>query len=149
VSYTDEKPADYQTRVDSGQDAEKVFTLEIDTLAGSSGLPAVTLSPPSANSVTGTPTLTAGSQIGLSTTIENDRNIDQPFVTLIEVRDSSGITVYLAWQSGNLQPSGSTMIEVSWMPEMSGTYDVRTFSLTSLSEALVISEVATAEVVIA
>jgi hypothetical protein len=147
--YTDEKPADYQTRLDSGQETEKDFTLEVDTLVGSSGLPSVTMSPPSASGVGGSPTLVAGTQIGLSTIIENDRSVEQPFVALIEVRDSSGITVYLAWQTGNLQPADSTMIGVSWTPEASGTYEVRTFSLTSLSEGLVISKVATADVVIA
>jgi hypothetical protein len=146
--YTDEKPADYQTRLDSGQATEKDFSLEVDTLAGSSGLPSVTVSAPSASGVGGS-TLVAGTQIGLSTTIENDRSVEQPFVTLIEVRDSSGITVYLAWQTGNLQPADSTMIGVSWTPEASGTYEVRTFSLTSLSEGLVISEVATADIMIA
>jgi hypothetical protein len=148
LAYTDEKPADYQTRLDGGQETEKEFSLEVDTLVGSSGLPSVTVSPPSASGVGGS-SLLAGTQIGLSTIIENDRSVEQPFVVLIEVRDSSSITVYLAWQTGNLQPADSTLIGVSWTPEASGTYEVRTFSLTSLSEGLVISKVATADVVIA
>jgi hypothetical protein len=149
VSYTDEKPADYQARLDAGQETERDFSLEIDTLGGTSSVPSITASPPSASGVGGSPNLVAGAQVELSIAIENDRNVEQPFVALVEVRDSSGITVYLAWQSGGLGPADSTRFAVSWTPDASGTYEVRTFSLTSLAEGLVISEVASSDVVIA
>lgn len=150
ISYTDERPADYESRLENGQDTEKEFTLEIDTLVGTPGIPSATVSSPIVRGTfAGDSPLVVGAQLGLSTTIENDGTTVQPFVALIEVRDSAGVTVYLAWQSGSLEPAGSTIIEVSWTPDASGTYEVRTFVVSSLSNAFVLSEVATASVDIA
>ena len=147
VTYTDGRPADYESRLENGQDPQKDFTLEIDTLVTTQGIPSASVSSPI---ISGTfdedGPLETGAQLGLSTTIENDGAEEQPFVALIEVRDSSGITVYLAWQSGSLEPAGSTMVEVSWTPEASGTYEVRTFAVSSLANAVVLSKVATASV---
>jgi len=147
ISYTDERPADYQARLDSGQDPEKEFTIEIDIVVGISGNPSASLSSPTIRAIGDEDSpLAVGTQLGLSTTIENDRSAEQPFVALIEVRDSMGITVYLAWQSGNLDPAGSTAIEVSWTPDASGKYEVRTFAVSSLTNAIVLSKVATTSV---
>ncbi|MGI0049831.1 MAG: hypothetical protein ACREAW_09850 [Nitrososphaera sp.] len=46
----------------------------------------------------GTPA--AGKQATLSLVIANDVDHTQQFVELVEVRDSDGVTVFLAWQSG-------------------------------------------------
>jgi hypothetical protein len=147
ISYTDERPADYQARLDSGQDPEKEFTIEIKTVLGTLGIPSASLSSPTVRAIgDGDGPLAVGTQLGLSTTIENDGSAEQPFVALIEVRDSTGITVYLAWQSGNLEPAGTTAIEVSWIPDVSGKYEVRTFAVSSLTNAIVLSKVATTSV---
>jgi hypothetical protein len=147
ISYTDEKPADYQARLDSGQDPEKEFTIEIKTVLGTVGIPSASLSSPTVRAIGDEDSsLAVGTQLGLSTTIENDGGAEQPFVALIEVRDSMGITVYLAWQSGDLEPEGSTAIEVSWTPDVSGKYEVRTFAVSSLTNAIVLSKVATTNV---
>ena len=144
VSYTDDRPADYESRLENGQDPQKEFTLEIDTLVGTPGIPSATVSSPIVRGTLGEDSaLVVGAQLGLSTTIENDGAAEQPFVALIEVRDSTGITVYLAWQSGSLEPAGSTSVEVSWTPEVRGEYEVRTFAVSSLSNAIVLSKVAT------
>jgi hypothetical protein len=88
----------------------------------------------------------AGGQLGLSTVIENNADIEQSFVALIEVRNESGITVYLAWQSGSLEPSDSTQIEVSWTPEFGGEYEIRTFAINGFAEGNVLSQVATTSI---
>ena len=147
ISYTDEKPADYQARLDSGQDPEKEFTIEIKTVSGTLGIPSASVSSPMVRAIGDEDSpLAVGTQLGLSTTIENDGGADQPFVALIEVRDSMGITVYLAWQSGDLEPESSTAIEVSWTADVSGKYEIRTFVVSSLTNGIVLSKVATTSV---
>ncbi len=148
VTFTDSRPADHAERLDSGQDPEKQFTLEIDILQGPAA-PSATIRAPSVTNVGSDGPIIVGSQVGISFTIENDNAISQPFVSLIEVRDFSGVTVYLASQSGSLAPDGTTTIEVSWKPEASGDYQVRTFAVSSLSEGIVLSGVVTASATVA
>jgi hypothetical protein len=74
----------------------------------------------------------------------------QPFVVLIEVRESSGVTVFLALQSGILDPSGTTDIGVLWQPNQAGKFEVRTFAITNITgEAELLSSPAVAEFTVA
>ena len=154
ATYLDEKPADYRARIESGEDPEQEFELEIKTIAGGeeqpSETPSATMGAPTIQTLDGsTGPFEAGSQLTISTTIGNDNNAPQPFVGIVEVRDSNGITVYIAWQGGDLEPDGSATIGVSWIPEISGEYEIRTFAVSSLSEGLVLSEVASRSIDIA
>jgi hypothetical protein len=150
VSYIDHRPADYETRLENGQNTDKEFTFELDIIAGAWEMPSVSISRPSLSAISGDGgRLVTGAQLVLVTNIENDRNADQPFVALVEVRDSSGVTVHLAWQSGTLRPAESIEVGVSWTPETSGIYQVRTFAVSSLAAPIVLSEVTTANVEIA
>jgi hypothetical protein len=147
VFYIDEKPADYEVRLQRGEDTEKKFALEIAIVSGVSDGASTSLAPPAAGRVGDSDApLVAGGQLGLSTVIENNADIEQSFVALIEVRNESGITVYLAWQSGSLEPSDSTQIEVSWTPEFGGEYEIRTFAINGFAEGNVLSQVATTSI---
>ena len=131
VAYTDLRPA-------AGAQA-KQFSLQIQVV----DLVDTTPAPPSIKDMTGKPlsSLAAGQQAILSTTVKNNNDIVQPFVALIEVRDSSGITVYLAWQTGTLNPSGQIEVGLSWKPEQAGSYEVRTFVISDLASPRVLSPV--------
>lgn len=59
----------------------------------------------------GTPA--AGKQAVLSLVITNDADQPRPFVELVEVRDSNGVTVFAAWQSGILDLNSQKEIGVS------------------------------------
>lgn len=63
------------------------------------------------------------------------------FTALIEVRDSDGITRYLAVQQGGIQPWTESSYSVSWIPEEPGEYEIRAFSLGDLSSTAVLSHV--------
>jgi hypothetical protein len=147
VSYVDEKPAEYQQRLDRGQDPKQEFTLEIETLSVVLGTDSTSVSAPTVARVSAGPII-AGGQLGLATTVENNMNSEQSFVSLIEVRNSAGVTVYIAWQSGSLKVGGSAPIQVSWTPQVSGEYEVRMFTVSSLSDPAVLSEVATTRVAV-
>jgi hypothetical protein len=146
VVYVDERPADYELRLGRGEDTQKEFALEIDVVSEMSEGAPTSLAPPSAARVGDSDApLLAGGQLGLSTVIENNAGTEQPFVAFIEVRDASGITLYLAWQSGSLAPSSSAPIEVSWTPELAGEFEIRTFAVSDFSGD-VLSEVATTSI---
>lgn len=149
ISYTDRKPADYAVKVQNGEDPEKEFAMEVKVLPGGSGIHSTTVSPPSVrNSAGSTGPLSAGSQVGIGTVITSNSATVQPYVSLVQVRDFAGITVYIAWQSGTLIPGGSSTIGVSWVPEEPGEYEVRTFAISSFEEAAVISELATSKALV-
>jgi hypothetical protein len=89
--------------------------------------------------------IAAGQQVIIATTAaHNFGDRDQDLIAFIEVRDISGITKYLAWQSGKLQVGGQMEIGVSWVPDQSGDYEIRTFAITNdWDNPQVLSEVTT------
>jgi hypothetical protein len=70
----------------------------------------------------------------ISATVNNNNDKLQPFVALIEVRDSSGVTVFLALSGGTLEPLRSSNVDIGWQPEHDGTFEVRTFIISSIDE---------------
>jgi hypothetical protein len=151
VTYTDERPADYYEKLQAGEDPEKDFTLEIDIrLPVKTGTDSTNLTAPVATDVAGgTGPLAVGESITLSTSISNSNEHEQPFVVIIEVRDSEGVTVYLALQGGMLEPTGSADIGVLWQPGQPGTYEVRTFAISHVgAEAGLLSTPAVSEIIV-
>jgi hypothetical protein len=85
----------------------------------------------------------------LSTTITNNNDRSQPFVGIIEVRDNIGVTVFLAFWNGTLDPLLSTDIGVVWQPEHDGVFELRSFVISSLSgEAELLSPLALSKITI-
>jgi hypothetical protein len=145
VTYTDRRPADYSEKIASGESPEQDFILQIDVEPViKTGVQATTVTAPAAASAEGV--FVVGSQITLSINITNNNSVAQPFMALIEVRDSTGVTVFLALQSGTLEPSGSTEIGAAWQPEDAGTYQLRTFAVSGLMEVL--SPVASSQITV-
>lgn len=91
-----------------------------------------------------------GQQAVISTTVShNFGDKDRQFIAMIEVRDKSGITEYLAWQSGEVKVGGQAKMEVSWIPKQAGAYEMRTFAMTDdWEQPQVLSEVSTSHVTI-
>jgi hypothetical protein len=151
ITYTDERPADYFEKVQAGENPEKDFTLEIDVqLPEKTGIEATDVIAPVAEDVAGgSGPYSVGDSITLSTEVSNNNNEPQPFVALIEVRDSKGVTVFLALRSGTLEPLGSMDIGVLWRPDQAGTFEVRTFVVSNIGVgAEVLSPVASSEITV-
>lgn len=151
ITYTDERPADYFERVQAGQNPEKEFTLEVDVqLPVKTGIDATDVTAPIIQDQAGeSGPYVVGDSLTLSTSITNNNEKSQPFVVIIEVRDSNDVTVFLALQSGTLDPSGSTNIGVLWQPYQAGTFEVRTFAITSISgEVELLSSPAVSEIIV-
>ncbi|HJS82319.1 MAG TPA: hypothetical protein VJ742_05730, partial [Nitrososphaera sp.] len=142
ITYTDEFPADFE---EEEEDKDFDFTIQIGAGDGE-----VTVTPPEPQDVTGRPLdeVSEGQQVVLTTRVVNEGGSAQPFVALIEVRDNNGVTVYLAWQTGTLPAGGSSQVGLSWTPEDSGDYDIRTFVISSLENPRILSPVVTSDITV-
>src|SRR5687767_39450 len=69
---------------------------------------------------------TSGAQVNspvfLSVTLGNGNDFEQPFVTVFEVRNAEGSTVFLKLDAGVLAPSGQQTSRVFWVPGAAGEY---------------------------
>jgi hypothetical protein len=142
ITYTDEFPADF---VEEEEDKDFDFVITIGEGAGE-----VSVTPPRLQDVQGRDIdeVSRGQQVILTTEVLNEGASDQPFVALIEVRDDNGVTVYLAWQTGTLPAGGRTQVGLSWTPDFSGDYDVRTFVISDLENPRILSDVSTSSVTV-
>lgn len=135
ITYTDKMPADYSEKINVGANPEKEFVLEIDVeLPIRTGIDATDVTVPVITSVAGNSSFTNGTSLTLSTSLANRNEESQPFVIFIEVRDDRGVTIFLALQSGTLEPNGSTEIGALWLPDKPGTFEIRTFAINESNE---------------
>ncbi|HEX7032255.1 MAG TPA: hypothetical protein VF172_04575, partial [Nitrososphaera sp.] len=150
ITYTDERPADYSEKVQAGKSPEKEFALEIDIqLPDRIGIDATEVAAPVAEDAAGEGgPYHVGSSVTLSTVVANNNNEPQPFVALIEVRDSDGVTVFLALQGGTLEPTGLADIGALWQPDQTGMFEVRAFVLSNIIGGVVLSPVASSEIAV-
>ncbi|MGI0035509.1 MAG: hypothetical protein ACRD98_06555, partial [Nitrososphaera sp.] len=127
----------------SGENPEQDFSIEIDVAVGAAaGGAAAEVTPIGATGDGGsTGPLRVGSSVTLSTMIERDGDAEQPYMVIIEVRNDDGITVFLAAVDASLTLNSNSTIQASWTPEVSGSYELRTFVISSFDEGLVLSEV--------
>lgn len=132
IEYDDPLPADYSKR-----NPDRIFTIQVPI-----GKPI----PMSENTEAETPVtkdfegnklenVTAGHQVWLSTEIENNLEVDKAFVVLLEVRDPDGVTIFLEWQTAMVGPNGTVEVAIPWVPDTNGTYEIRTFVLSSLTNS--------------
>lgn len=91
----------------------------------------------------------------VSQTFRNEVERDMPFVSLIEIRDESGVTVFLAWQIGTIPASNyedgvynDNTMSISWLPEKASTYEARTFAISDFENPQVLSYVEVAQIVV-
>ena len=69
------------------------------------------------------------SQLMIETTVVNDcQNRDMPMFVILEVRNSSGITIFLAWQNSTINANQHVTIKSSWLASSEpGEYEIRAF----------------------
>lgn len=85
--------------------------------------------------------ITEGQQITLNVAFADNSSISQPFIGLLEMRDTDGVTIFLGWQSGALQSGSETMFGMSWIAEKAGDYQIRQFALSNLTSPVVLEAV--------
>lgn len=60
--------------------------------------------------------------------VSNVRDMPVPFFVVLEVRQTNGITVYLAWQNSTILANDRLIVGASWIATDTGEYFIRTFS---------------------
>jgi hypothetical protein len=145
IEYTDAFPADFEEEED-----DKDFTFVVNIGAVGPGTGTTTPTEPAVRDPSGgaVSTIVPGQQVVLTTTVTNNIDEDVPAVILVEVRDSSGITQFLAWQTATIDADGRVEVGLSWTPDRSGDYQVRTFVISSLNNPQVLSEVKTTQITV-
>jgi hypothetical protein len=144
LEYSDEFPADYADRVESVLDPSKDFVLVVPVgTSGVSDISATTPEPVVPRDISGNDLdeVTAGQQVVLSTVVNNNRNSELDYAAIIEVQDADGFTVLLQWATGTLPANGENNVGLSWTPMESGTYTVRTFVLSDISNPAALSQI--------
>lgn len=101
----------------------------------------VALSKPYVQNIAGETIMSLGvdSQALLQVDMENMNDEPQPYVVLMEVRDSDDVTIYLQFQKGQLAPESSTQVGISWIVDSTGDYQVRSFVLSDFNNPVIIS----------
>lgn len=92
--------------------------------------------------------ITSGQQVVINTNHSNETARELEFVVIIEVRDSDNTTVFLALQSGTLEPNGRTAVGTSWTAGEPSAYFFRTFTISGLQDPSILSAVAEAEIIV-
>jgi hypothetical protein len=94
---------------------------------------------------------TAGYQLFAATTISNPCSEGElPFVVIMEVRNSDGLTESISWQSGVFTAKDEqAQVGFSWVPSHSGNFELRSFAISNLEMPQVLSPFVTSNVTIA
>ncbi len=83
--------------------------------------------------------VSVGDQVLFQSEITNTQNKRQPFVYIVHVRDSHGITVLLSYTKSELPANNTLKAAKSWIPAMPGKYDVQTFVWDTIDGQTVLS----------
>ena len=84
-------------------------------------------------------TITVDQQVQITADLANGQDKDQPFAYIVQIQDSSSVTVALAWLSGTLNPSQSISPALSWTPSEAGTYTATAFVWESVDNPTALS----------
>ena len=90
-----------------------------------------------------------GEEYVVSSTFRNNDPVHDGVATfIVEVRDPNGLTILLNFQSGILNAGGKANVGVSWTPLQAGTYQLRTFAISSFEDPRILSSISSSEVAI-
>ncbi|MGH9933502.1 MAG: hypothetical protein ACRD3Z_00130 [Nitrososphaerales archaeon] len=75
-----------------------------------------------------------GQQVVIQSEVLNSQNKKQPFVYIVQVKDSSDLTVSLSWIAAELPANDSLKVTQSWLPLTAGSYRVEIFVWESIDK---------------
>jgi len=79
-------------------------------------------------------------QVQIEADLVNGQDRDQSFAYLVQVQDSNGVTVSLAWITGQLAAGQSFSPALSWIPSASGSYEATVFVWESVDNPTALSD---------
>ena len=78
-------------------------------------------------------------QVQISADIANGQDKEQAFAYLVQIQDGNGVTVSLAWITGQLTSGQSFSPALSWIPTEAGTYTATAFVWESIDNPTALS----------
>jgi hypothetical protein len=78
-------------------------------------------------------------QVQIAADLTNGQDREQAFAYLVQIQDSDGVTVSLAWITGSLSAGQSFSPALSWTPTTSGTYTATVFVWESVDNPTALS----------
>ena len=87
-------------------------------------------------------------QVQITSDLANGQDRDQSFAYLVQVQDSNGVTVSLAWITGSLTAGQSFSPALSWIPDASGSYTATAFVWESVDNPTALSPPVTTSVTV-
>jgi hypothetical protein len=78
-------------------------------------------------------------QVQIAADLSNGQDRDQKFAYLVQIQDSSGVTVSLAWITGTLTAGQSFSPALSWIPGAPGSYTATVFVWESVDNPTALS----------
>jgi len=89
-----------------------------------------------------------GSNVTLAATLDNELSMVQNVTVIFEVFDSQGVVVYLYVTEYEVGPNGLQELQVSWRPESTGTFVIKSFAVSTLYQPVLLSTGAPLSVVV-
>jgi hypothetical protein len=152
VEYEDSFPANFRQKFDNnGTLTGSAQKFRINTVVGTAAnTDSTTPGAPALANVDGSSVaeVTEGQQVVITSNVKNNDEQPRPATVIVEVRNEDGITVYLQWQTATIAANGEIQVGLSWIPENSGDYTIRTFVISDLTNPMILSEVVTSEVTV-
>src|SRR2546425_301973 len=109
---------------------------------GERAFPVLILSPPTPTTLTSSTIgqqLRGGQQFIILTNVTNHGEVDKAFLAITEVLDSEGVTESIGIVGGLLKVGESTKVGVSWTPQHSGNYQLKSFALSDLENPIILA----------
>ena len=85
-------------------------------------------------------------QVQIEADLVNGQDKDQSFAYLVQVQDANGVTVSLAWITGQLAAGQSFSPALSWIPSSAGTYEATVFVWESVDNPTALSDTVSASI---
>ena len=85
-------------------------------------------------------------QVQIEADLVNGQDKDQSFAYLVQVQDGNGVTVSLAWITGQLAAGQSFSPALSWIPSSAGTYEATVFVWESVDNPTALSDTVSASI---
>jgi len=82
-----------------------------------------------------------GEQVLIQSEVVNTQNRKQPFVYIVQVKDSNGVTVSLSWLTAELPPNDSLKVSQSWLPLTAVQYTIEIFVWESIDKPTALSPI--------
>ena len=80
-----------------------------------------------------------GEQVLFESEITNSHDKRQPYVYIVLVKNTEGITISLSYMKSELLPSQNFTVSQSWIPTAPGKYDVEVFVWDSIDVQTILS----------